>query len=204
MSKVTQLPTEINFNGLNPWSVGGGNLPVSPADGWVTQITSAEFKENSNKNGGFIEFTHQIVEGEHSGKTGTHRINVYHSTSPQAEEIGRRQLLSYKLICGLNSVQNLNAFVGKPMRTLVRLQSGDEAQEKGWTEITGIKDVNGGNPSYTAGAAGVTPSPVNPAPAVNTEFPVNPAPVAQPTPTPEPTQEQFQQASVPTKPAWAQ
>lgn len=144
---------EFNYNfsfdakKVAPATVGGTQLPVSEADGWPVQIIKAEIVPTKAGDGSaMIVFTLEILDGEHAGSTGAYRINKF-SSNEKAVEIADRQLSALCWVTGfLNpTAQTLNTFCGIPFRAVVGLQKNLKEGEN-YTEVKGVKDINGDNP----------------------------------------------------------
>lgn len=143
------------FNPLQyePDTGGGGALPVSGPDGLLVVITGSNLKKTKSGNGGYIEFSLQVIEGEHNGATGTARINIV-NPNKQAEEIGKAQLSAVCHVTGcLDELVDTVQLHNTPFRVLTRIQQfkGDpekqkEAEAKGYTEVYAYRDADGNKP----------------------------------------------------------
>lgn len=193
---------------IEPACVGGGQLPVSPKEGWKVIITDSEMKETAAKDGGYLELNVQIVEGEHAGTEGKYRLNIFNKNE-QAQNIAHKQLSALCHVTGVFQITDSALLHNRPFRAVVGLQKGAEAAEKGYTEIKGVLDINGNQPGK-AGSAPAAP------PVAPVQAPVAPpvqqqaAPAWQPPAAPEapaqqaaPTWGAQQQQAAPAPPPWA-
>lgn len=188
--------------GFDPLSVdidagGGGALPVSDAKGHLVIIQEAEIKANAAPGSGeHLVLTLMINDGPFAGQVGSFRLNLFHATSAQAVDIAKRDLSKICHVVGHMTAlaQPLVAdLYNKPFRVVVSLQKGDEAAQKGWTEVKQILDINGAKPGQAAAVAPVAaaPAPVMApapvpvaAPAMAPAFAPVPVAAVAPVPTP--------------------
>lgn len=146
-----QLPENFNCAEHDPQSVGG-QLPVSDANGWPVIITDSEIKQTKAGDGGYIELTLAITEGPNQGASGPYRINLFNA-NPQSVQIAQRQLSSLGHVTGVMAIGDTSQLHNIPFRAVVAKQKGDDK----YTEVKGVKDINGNDPGKGT-VAPATPS----------------------------------------------
>jgi hypothetical protein len=189
-------------------------LPVSPVEGWTVIITNSEMKyANGSTTNGYMELTLQITEGEHAGQKGFYRLNLYHENG-KTVEIANKQLSALCWVCANPDAVDEHQLFNIPFKAVVGLQKKKTADDPDYTQVTGVKHLDGADPGKSSGVSSTTQlAPPTP--------PVQQAPVQQFAPTqqqaPAPTQQQAAppqqwgapQQQVPvqqqaTPPAWSQ
>ena len=192
---MANLGMNFDANKYEPQGVGGGQLPVSDKNGWPVVISDSEMKENTAKTGGYLELTLTVIEGEHAGQSGSYRLNLFHSNE-QTVNIAYKQMSAICHVTGVFNVSDSAQLHNKPFRAVVGLQKVKPGEEdKGYTEIKGVLDINGNQPGKTGTAAPSAP-PAPPQP------PAPPAAAAPPAWTPPAPPEQ--PTAAPAPPAWGQ
>lgn len=143
---MAKLLAPFDPNQHDPSQGGGGQLPVGKHP---VVIVGDEVKANKSNNGGFIEFSMQIIDGPAKGSTGAHRLNLYNQ-SAQACEIASKQLSA---ICHATGQFRLGAngddtsvLHNIPFIIEVGLQKDPDAAAKGYTEVKRVFTVNGDEP----------------------------------------------------------
>ena len=121
---------------------GGGNLPVGRHP---SIIESSEVKANKANDGGYLQLNVKLIDGPQTGTTGAYRLNLYHS-NPQTAEIAHRQLSAICHCVGVFNVQDSSQLHNIPFIIEVGLQKGEEAAQKGYTEVKKVFDINGNEP----------------------------------------------------------
>lgn len=168
-----------NLIGFNPMDVApatGGSgkaLPVSPPEGHVVIMIGAEWATNKDPSTGqHLVTTLRIVGGPHDGTEGHYRLNLGHQRSAEAVSIARSELSAICHCTGWTSPlqQDLLAdLYNRQFRVVVALQSGEDAQKRGFTEVKAILDLHGNKAGQGGGGAAATspapgPVPIAPAP----------------------------------------
>ena len=121
---------------------GGGSLPVGRHP---CIIESSEVKANKANDGGYLQLNVKLIDGPQTGTTGAYRLNLYHS-NPQTAEIAHRQLSAICHCVGVFNVQDSSQLHNIPFIIEVGLQKGEEAAQKGYTEVKKVFDINGNEP----------------------------------------------------------
>lgn len=135
-----QLNTD--FSNIQPNAGGGGRFPPSdPKRGWLCRITASEAKENKAKNGWIGVLTLRGMEPGVQDQEHLMNINLA-NPNQQAVDIGQGELSAIAHCIGILRVGNSAELHEKPFRVLVRKQEGSEV----YTEVYGIRDVNGNEP----------------------------------------------------------
>jgi len=146
-------------------------LPVSDSNGWPVVITASEMKQTAAKDGdGFLELTLQIIDGDHRGMEGAYRLNIFNKNE-KAQEIAHKQLSAICHVTGVMQLTDSSLLHNKPFRAVVVSQTGEGKEN--FTQVKGVKDINGNDPGKAGSSTAVQPS----APAVP------PTPPAANTPT---------------------
>ena len=149
---MTQL-----INGFNPMdfdpSQGGGNWPLGKHP---VIIESAEVKATKDNTSGYLQLNLRIIEGPNAGHTGAYRLNLYNQ-SKDAADIAHKQLSA---VCHVTQTfqlgqdgKQLAVLFNKPFVIEVGMQKGQEAIEKGYTEIKRVFDMAGNEPGKQGQAA---------------------------------------------------
>ena len=128
----------------NPqFEIVASSLPVGTP---LVTISSTELTPTKDGKNGMLVISCEGAEGDAIGCCGMIRLNLYHE-KPNVRAIANRQLAA---ICHATGIFDLSggteALHGAQMRVKSVLQAGEQAAEKGWTEI---KDVM---PAHTGGA----------------------------------------------------
>ena len=150
---MAQLIQAFNAQQYDP-TQGGGSLPVGRHP---VIIESSEVKANKANDGGYLQLNLKLIDGPQMGTTGAYRLNLYHS-NPQTAEIAHRQLSAICHVTGVFNVQDSQQLHNIPFIVEVGLQKGEEAAQKGYTEVKKVFDINGNEP----GKAGQGAAPAQP------------------------------------------
>ena len=168
-------------------------LPVSGPEGLPVIITESELKENANKDGGYLQLSLQVIDGEHKGCTGPYRLNIFHPNQ-QTVNIAYSQLSAICHVINEFNIADSSQLHNKPFKVIVGLQKGENGTEKGYTEVKSVLASDGSAPGKAKPASApvaptppVTPVAVQPvAPAWTApEAPATPAAWGAPATTPE-------------------
>ena len=138
---MAQLIQAFNAQQYDP-TQGGGSLPVGRHP---VIIESSEVKANKANDGGYLQLNVKLIDGPQTGATGAYRLNLYHS-NPQTAEIAHRQLSAICHCVGVFNVQDSSQLHNIPFIIEVGLQKGEEAAQKGYTEVKKVFDINGNEP----------------------------------------------------------
>ena len=138
---MAQLIQAFNAQQYDP-TQGGGSLPVGRHP---VIIESSEVKANKANDGGYLQLNLKLIDGPQMGTTGAYRLNLYHS-NPQTAEIAHRQLSAICHVIGVFNVQDSQQLHNIPFIVEVGLQKGEEAAQKGYTEVKKVFDINGNEP----------------------------------------------------------
>ena len=138
---MAQLIQAFNAQQYDP-TQGGGSLPVGRHP---VIIESSEVKANKANDGGYLQLNLKLIDGPRMGTTGAYRLNLYHS-NPQTAEIAHRQLSAICHVIGVFNVQDSQQLHNIPFIVEVGLQKGEEAAQKGYTEVKKVFDINGNEP----------------------------------------------------------
>jgi len=150
---MAQLIQAFNAQQYDPTQSVGG-LPVGKHP---VIVESSEVKANKANDGGYLQLNLKLIDGPQTGTTGAYRLNLYHS-NPQTAEIAHRQLSAICHVIGVFNVQDSQQLHNIPFIVEVGLQKGEEAAQKGYTEVKKVFDINGNEP----GKAGQGAAPAQP------------------------------------------
>lgn len=150
---MAQLIQAFNAQQYDP-TQGVGGLPVGKHP---VIVESSEVKANAKNDGGYLQLNLKIIDGPAAGTTGAYRLNLYHS-SQQTVEIAHRQLSAVCHVIGVFNVQDSAQLHNIPFMVEVGLQKGEEAAQKGYTEVKRVFDAHGNEP----GKAGQGQAPAQP------------------------------------------
>lgn len=139
---------QIQFNAaqFKPAIVGASSLPISDSNGWAVKIVASEIKPTKNNDGGFLELTLEIIEGEHEGDRGAYRINLFHPNE-KTVSIAQEQLSAVCYVTRVLSLSDTTQLHGIPFRAVVGLQKKKSPTDPDYTEVKGVKDYEGNNPN---------------------------------------------------------
>ena len=204
---MAQLIQAFNAQQYDP-TQGGGNLPVGRHP---SIIESSEVKANKANDGGYLQLNVKLIDGPQTGATGAYRLNLYHS-NPQTAEIAHRQLSAICHCVGVFNVQDSSQLHNIPFIIEVGLQKGEEAAQKGYTEVKKVFDINGNEPGKAGQGAPAAQPQQQPAAQGGGAWGGQPAqqPAAQPQGNApawgggQPAQQQPQGAPAGNAPAWGQ
>lgn len=145
-----QLQSAFNPMDHDPTAVGLGGLPVGKHP---VVIKAAELKSTQDNTGGFVEFTLEAIDGPAKGSQAAYRLNLYNK-SEKAVKIAHSQLsalchVTRQFQLGADGRQ-LSVLFNIPFVVEVKLQKGEEAAEKGYTEIAKVYDMGGQEPGKAA------------------------------------------------------
>ena len=145
---MAQLLQAFNAQQFDP-TQGGGSLPVGRHP---CIIESSEVKANKANDGGYLQLNVKLIDGPQTGTTGAYRLKLYHS-NPQTSEIAHRQLSAICHCVGVFNVQDSSQLHNIPFIIEVGLQKGEEAAQKGYTEVKKVFDINGNEPGKAGQSA---------------------------------------------------
>jgi hypothetical protein len=185
-----------------------GSYEVFPAGLYPAVMVSASKKPTRNNDGYFIECVYSIIEGQHTGKRFTSRMNLWNS-NPTAVGIAKRELKSLRKALGLHDTEsNLQQFVNKPMVLNISAKARKDDPSKAENNLIGIEAYGQqAHPAPTApqqfnGMPQQAPQPTFQQPAPQQPWGAVGAPVAQPAPQMPPQQPAWQPQPGQTPP-WA-
>jgi len=159
---MAQLPQMFDATQVDPAAVSQ-MLPVSPAEGWPVVISSSEFKPTKDDpNQGFVDLTLTVIDGEIKGSEGHYRLNLFNKNE-KAVEIAYKQLSALCHVTGQFKIADTAQLHNIPFRAVVGLQKKAKIEDPDYTEIKGVKDINGNDPGKQGANVGAAPvAPVAP------------------------------------------
>ncbi len=149
---MTMLPNAFDPQEVAPSTGGSGQLPISDNKGHLVSIIDSRM-QGTTAGGEMLILTLEVASGEHAGATGDYRLNVAHPTSADTVRIAYSQLSAICHCVGwLQPLSDVSVLYGKPFRAVVRAQKGEEAREKGYTEVAYVLDQDGNKPGQQKAA----------------------------------------------------
>lgn len=143
----------------DPNDVQGEYTPL-PVGDYRVHITDSDMKENSKRNGSYLQLEIEVLDGEHAGRKLTERLNL-DNPNGQAVEIAQRTLNAICVAVGKLSIADSNELHNIPMIASVKVdpakpytKDGVEHPGSPQNSIKAYKPVGGG----TASAPAPTPS----------------------------------------------
>lgn len=149
MAKLLQAFNATQFDPTQ----SAGSLPIGR---FPAILTKSEITPVKTNDGGMLVYTVECIDGPHKGASGPYRLNLYNA-SPKAVEIAQRQFAALCWVTGQQNVEDSAQLHGTPFIMEVGLQRGEEAVEKGYTEVKKVFDINGNEPSKNAAPNIVVP-----------------------------------------------
>lgn len=162
---------------------GGGGL--MPAGDYVGQIIESDVRQNNAQNGQVMELTWELLNDGYKGRRVWQFINVQHTGSPKAHEIGQIELANLKEACGIPVGQRVNDSLmlhSKPvgLQLKVEISKDPKYKDKNVVATVFFADDFGSEkrgPGVAAGAPAPYQAPANAPAAANAPAPA-PAPAA--------------------------
>lgn len=152
---------QLNFNAQEVQPASADFEPI-PAGWYQAVIEKAEFLPLNNGNGSRISFQARIQGPTHANRVVFGSINYQHNTSPQAQEIGQRQLSALCHSINVMALSNVQQLVGTPFEGRVKVVpaqyhvKGDPSsgvQYEAKNEFQGFRAVGAGDKTAAGGAA---------------------------------------------------
>lgn len=138
---MAQLGQKFDARNVDPTQTA----PSLPVGRHPVIIESSEIKENSKKDGGYLQFDLKVIDGPLTGAKGAYRLNLYHS-NPQTVEIAYKQLSAICHVCQVWQLEDSQQLHNIPFIVEVGMQKTDEAKAKGYTQVERVYDRNGNEP----------------------------------------------------------
>lgn len=111
---------QLNFNATEVQPASADFEPI-PAGWYQCIIEKAEFLPLSNGNGSRISIMARVQGPTHQNRVLFGSINYEHRTSPQAQEIGQRQLSALCHAISVMNLQNVQQLCGVPFEGRVKI-----------------------------------------------------------------------------------
>ena len=129
----------------------GGQLPISPADGWPVIITGHEMVPVKDKpQYGRLVFNLQIVDGEKKGTEGPFGLNLF-VESEQSCKIAAQDLSALCWVTGKLDAKVENELYNIPFRIVVVAQTGEGKEN--FTKVHKILNADGSKAGSAPGSA---------------------------------------------------
>ena len=132
--------------------------PIPAAD-YDAKIISSEIKPTSNGAGTRLNLTFEVIGGEYNGRKIFEGLNIKHTTSEKAQQIGQEQLSAICHAVGVMQLRDSNQLHGIPMQIKVRVRAATKDAQgnieyEARNEIRGWSKIGGGtSAARPAGAA---------------------------------------------------
>lgn len=121
---------------------------VLPAGKYVAIITQNETRPTKAGDGERLNFTFEIVEGDHKGRKVWAGLNIKNK-NPDAEKIALRELSSICRAVGVMQPRGPEDLHDKPMEIDVKVRAADEKYAAS-NEISGYRAISGAQPVQAA------------------------------------------------------
>lgn len=146
----------IDFD-VNDDSIKTNNFDPLPPGEYQVVITDSEEKENSKKTGSYMQFTFEVVDGDHKGRKLWSRLNL-NNPNDQAVGIARGELKAMCQAVGVMQLKDTAQLHDLPLLVKVIAKPDKETGEVR-NEIKGYKAVAKAAPAAkpTPGNAGAPP-----------------------------------------------
>lgn len=100
-----------------------------PKGNYEMIVTASEFKPTKAGTGHYIEFTMQVISGEHSGRRHWERLNV-DNPNQTAQEIAEAALASLCLACGVSDLEDTEQLHDIPFIARVDIDRKDPTRNR--------------------------------------------------------------------------
>ncbi|UAB76986.1 DUF669 domain-containing protein [Erythrobacter sp. SCSIO 43205] len=117
----------------DPDNVGGDYTPVPPGEYRVI-VKDSDMKENSRRNGTYLQLDLEIVEGEHAGRTIIERLNL-DNPNQQAVDIAQRTLNAICVATGKMAIADSNELHNIPMIAVVKVDPAKPYMKDGVEQL---------------------------------------------------------------------
>jgi hypothetical protein len=181
---------QLNFNAQEVQPASADFEPI-PAGWYQAVIEKAEFLPLNNGNGSRISFQARIQGPTNANRVVFGSINYQHNTSPQAQEIGQRQLSALCHSINVMNLQNVQQLCNVPFEGRVKVVApqynvkGDPSsgiQYEAKNEFQGFRAVGAGDKTAAGSASAPAASAPQSAPQSRPQSAPQSAPVQQTAP----------------------
>ena len=145
---------ELNFDADKTEPVG--SFDVLPVGDYVVIISSSEKKETKDRDGEYVQFTYDIVEGEYKGRKVFDRLNVVNK-NPTAQKIAQGKLSAICHVTGVMHPKMTEELHSKPFMVKVGIrpakdgyQESNDVKEYKFSDGRRLKDVLSKSPAKAA------------------------------------------------------
>jgi len=151
------IPGGFNASEVKP-SESRGDSSLLPRGMYGSEISNAETKQNNNKTGHLLIVEHSFYEpDEFSRRRYWQRINLTHSTSPEAERIGREELSALCAAVGIKGeLDDTDDLIGRKLNLRLgqkkRKDNGEMENNVTGMEPVGLSAPAVSKPAPTAAA----------------------------------------------------
>jgi hypothetical protein len=132
----------------------GDRSPI-PAGNYRATCVKSDWK-NTSKGGKYLEFTWQIIDGEHNGRMAWSRLNLQNSSNV-AVEIARSELSAICKAVGIAKLRDSIEIHGVPIVISIAVKKREDTGEP-TNEVTGYKSVKDSSDNRQAVPAGAVVS----------------------------------------------
>lgn len=134
---MAQLQSVFDATKVDP-SQGIGQLPIGSKLPVV--VIDSEVKPTKDNSGGYIQYVLQVQQGEHAGRKGAYRMNMYNS-SDAARRVAESQQSALCHVTGVFQLQDTQQLHNIPFLIDVVAQADPK-----YTEVKAVYDINGNEP----------------------------------------------------------
>lgn len=152
----------------DPNNVQGDYTPL-PVGDYRVHVVDSDMKENTKRNGSYLQLELEVLDGEHAGRKLTERLNI-DNPNQQAVDIAQRTLNAICVAIGKLSISDSSELHNIPMIASVKvdpakpyMKDGIEYPGSPQNSIKAYKPVGGSGfaSGGTAGAASSSAAPAN-------------------------------------------
>lgn len=117
-----------------------------PAGTYRCVCVASEWKETRSGDGKYIQFDWQVIDGEHTGRRVSSRLNL-HNASDKAVQIARSELSSICHACNVLHPRDTSELHDIPIQLKVAVK-GEYNEVKGYAPDRGAKPQAASKPSW--------------------------------------------------------
>lgn len=162
---------------FDPRTIDPAQFPSVPLGDYRCVISDSEIKANSANDGGYIDMSIKIIEGQFANIIVSDKLNIFNK-SDIAVKIAEKRLSAYCHVTGnvQGPLQNTGQLHNIPFIATIGPQKGNE----NYTSVLVVKDANGQLPGKSAANPVAAAVPTNTAPVQQQFAPPAAQPAAQP------------------------
>lgn len=137
-----------------------GSLPPIPAGWYPARCMESDLKDTSDKQGKFLAFTFEIIDGQYKGRKIYARLNIQNA-NPSTVEFAYKDLSAFCHAVQVMQMQDTQQLHNIPLQIKVKMRAAEGSYEAS-NDVSGYRHITdaatGGMPAATAPAAGAGPA----------------------------------------------